>query len=650
MTRQVSMVRRCHDTETRSITFEEIWDTTRVGKHGLKEKITQIRNRYEAEKDITGDIEKARKAVADLKMELPGFLPSGTFSKRENAALVAHSGILCADLDTLGAALPKLKEFFMECSYVRAIALSPSGDGLKVFFNIESDPARHEDSFRAIKEYVLDRTGFDIDEKCKDPARICFFTYDPDLWIRSDGNEVIAPADPPPPRPKLATDWSQWNLTTREQIAFGLLGDLQFDSEKGGYFVRCPGEVFHTAKTAGKHTILYLATVPTLACQHESCSAAVDAFNRVLRSEIGKAESRVSYSPYRDVRHETPNPNGSQVTEPVLDRPLITFFSPKQLFSYSPPPDVQLIGDYHLVKDTGFVSVIGGPAGVGKSLTTTGLAMAGARGEGDWFGMTIHRQFKTMIIQTENGLFRLSRNFREMDCDLLEDFVRICEPPPMGLAFKREDFYLMVRNEIAGFAPDVVVIDPFNAVARDQEQRTYLETIDLVRSVLPINTALVIVAHTRKPQPNERAVGRSLMHILAGSHVLVTIPRSVFVLQYASDDPEDDEVVWTCCKNNDGELGKRSAWKRKTGFFLPVPNFDWASFDGEDKDKRVVITADMVEEVFDKGELLRTLARDRLLEISGASKASVYKALSSSGRFADNLIFKGDTINWMRTP
>jgi hypothetical protein len=139
------------------------------------------------------------------------------------------------------------------------------------------------------------------------------------------------------------------------------------------------------------------------------------------------------------------------------------------------------------------------------------------------------------------------------------------------------------------------------------------------------------------------------MNILAGSHVLATVPRTVFVLQYASDDPEDCEVVWTCCKNNDGELGKRTAWKRASGLFLPVTNFDWPTFDGEDKDKRVVITADMVEEVFESGSLIRSLARDKLLELSGASKAAVYKSLSAGGRFADNLVFKGDTINWLRS-
>lgn len=648
----VSMVMRCYETETRPIELNEVWRTIRTGDHDIKGKITQIRNRYEAEKDITGDPAKAKKAVADLKQELPGFLPSGSFSKREAGSLIEYSGILCADLDSLGDRLTQIRGMLKSMPFVKAIAVSPSGDGLKVFFNVVKDPARHEDSFRSIRDNLREGLEVEIDEKCKDPCRICFFTYDPELHL-SDSVEILPPAEPLPPRNPGVTDVSrrQELHSSREQIAFSLLGELRPAPEKGGYFVRCPGEAFHSNKSGPKHTILYLETVPTLSCQHESCAAVVESFNQVLRSRIGKEEFRPqsdSGIPYRETRSRTLSPNGSQqiVTQP--DVPHITFFSPKQVSCYIPPENVQLIGDFHLVKDTGFVTVIGGPAGVGKSLTSMALAVAGATGSGEWFGLPVHRKFKTMIIQTENGMFRLSRNFKELDCDLLEDYVRICDPPPNGLRLREEGFYLALRNEIAKFTPDVVVLDPFNSVARDQEQKTYLDTIDLIRSVLPLHTSLVIVAHTRKPKSDERSVGRSLMNIIAGSHVLVTIPRSVFVLQYASDDPEDDEVVWTCCKNNDGELGARTAWKRKTGLFLPVPNFDWATFDGADKDKRVVIQEAMILEVFESGPLHRTLARDKLMEISGASKSQVYNVLSSKGRFADHLVFKGDTIDWIK--
>ena len=155
----ISMVKRCHETDTHPISFEEVWQVTKTGEHGLKEKIVRIRNRYESEKDITGDITKAKKSVSDLKMDLPGFLPSGTFSKRENGALMEYSGILCADLDSLGERLNEVREILKTLPFVRAVKLSPSGDGLKVFINVINDPLRHEDSFRSIQQNIRDAFG-----------------------------------------------------------------------------------------------------------------------------------------------------------------------------------------------------------------------------------------------------------------------------------------------------------------------------------------------------------------------------------------------------------------------------------------------------------------------------------------------------------
>ena len=60
-------------------------------------------------------------------------------------------------------------------------------------------------------------------------------------------------------------------------------------------------------------------------------------------------------------------------------------------------------------------------------------------------------------------------------------------------------------------------------------------------------------------------------------------------MQAASDETTDNRVVWTCCKNNDGELGPRSAWERRSGLFALVHDFDWETFDAPEKDKRELI-------------------------------------------------------------
>jgi hypothetical protein len=43
--------------------------------------------------------------------------------------------------------------------------------------------------------------------------------------------------------------------------------------------------------------------------------------------------------------------------------------------------------------------------------------------------------------------------------------------------------------------------------------------------------AIGVVAHTRKPQGDERVSGRSLLNMLAGSYVLGSVARTAFVMQ-----------------------------------------------------------------------------------------------------------------------
>ncbi len=288
----------------------------------------------------------------------------------------------------------------------------------------------------------------------------------------------------------------------------------------------------------------------------------------------------------------------ADATLPKRAASTLEFLRPSELRDYKPPEGIVLVGDCHVVR--GSVFVIGGAPGVGKSRAAVALAVAGAT-SADWFGLKVHTRFRTMIVQNENGRFRLSKEFADLDCPVLEDFVRICPPPPLGLAFDRVEFQAALSAAIADFRPDVIVVDPWNAVARDEKARDYLETFNLIRGVVPAGDdapALGIVAHTRKPKSDERTTGRGLLNLLAGSYVLGSVPRTVFILQSASDDPEEDRVIWTCCKNNDGELGQRTAWQRRNGLFTPANDFDWTAFDGaQDNAKHKVSVQDVTDAI-----------------------------------------------------
>jgi len=240
-------------------------------------------------------------------------------------------------------------------------------------------------------------------------------------------------------------------------------------------------------------------------------------------------------------------------------KPLIEFMSPREIQAYVPPKDLVLVGDCHVTR--GQVFLIAGPPGVGKSRATVALAQAGATGE-SWFALPVRHRFKTMIVQNENGSFRLRQEFANLEGTQLDDWIRVSRPPRSGLCFDRVEFRTALARSIAKFQPGLVILDPWNAVARDEKARDYLETFEAIREVIPTgdqSPALGIVAHTRKPKTDERPSGRALLHEIAGSHVIGSLPRCAFVMQSASDDSAESRVVWSNCKNNDGSLAPRSA-------------------------------------------------------------------------------------------
>jgi hypothetical protein len=176
------------------------------------------------------------------------------------------------------------------------------------------------------------------------------------------------------------------------------------------------------------------------------------------------------------------NRNSQAPPEQETPRPVIEFLSPSEIKAYKAPPGTLLVGDNHIVR--GGVFVIGGPPGVGKSRTAVGLAEAGAT-KLDWLGLPVHCHFRTLIIQNENGRFRLKMEFEDLNHELLDKYLRISPPPPLGLRFDRLDFRDQVKASLEKWDPGAVIIDPWNAVAKDDKQKDYRETFDLIRQVIP---------------------------------------------------------------------------------------------------------------------------------------------------------------------
>lgn len=327
---------------------------------------------------------------------------------------------------------------------------------------------------------------------------------------------------------------------------------------------------------------------------------------------------------------------------------------PKEISAYQPPPGTLLIGDNHIVR--GAVFVIGGAPGIGKSRSSVALAEAGATSM-DWLGLQVHTRFKTLIIQNENGRYRLKLEFEAIDTlEVLDDYLLITPPPPFGLRFEKQEFREQLKRIIDEHQPGLIMIDPWNAVVRDDKAKDYSEGFDMIRSVIPSGSdspAIGIIAHTRKPQANERANGRALLNLLAGSYMLTSIPRSVWIMQHASDDVAENRVVVTCCKNNDGkELGPRSVWNRDNGLWTRCEEeFEWEAWDNPNsvpaKAQGVTLTA-VASVLGHDREMTKEEAVAELMELTGFQKTACYKALDLKGKFREHLQWdkRSKTIKW----
>ena len=121
------------------------------------------------------------KRLKELKEKLPYVTFSGTFSSRANDNLIGRSCYFCVDLDNVGG-LKEINDVEKSIcdSYPQAMSfISPGGNGVKVIFLIDPDAGSHLAFFQAIKNFIKQKTGKDIDEQCKDVSRACFLCYDP---------------------------------------------------------------------------------------------------------------------------------------------------------------------------------------------------------------------------------------------------------------------------------------------------------------------------------------------------------------------------------------------------------------------------------------------------------------------------------------
>jgi len=317
--------------------------------------------------------------------------------------------------------------------------------------------------------------------------------------------------------------------------------------------------------------------------------------------------------------------------------PCLDLWTPSQCRQWKQPKDYILAGEMHITR--GDIAVIGGVAGCGKSRAVVALAIAGATGQ-HWMGYRLPSRFKTLIVQMENGPARLQDEFNDIAAATDEDldaYIRITPPPLFGVPLHDRDFRRELSQHIEEFRPGVLAFDPWNRITADEKARDYRETLDAILDVLPSDPAdrpaVVIVAHCRKQGGGDsKKHGRDLLPELSGSLVIGSAARSVFIVEHASADPEDDRIVLTCAKNNNGPEGPPSAWHRRNGLFAPCDGFDFEEFYAGGGGGKPSITEEHIRAVLETPRP-KPSAVKALRDATGCGSSAAYAALNLEGRF-----------------
>ena len=122
---------------------------------------------------------------------------SGKFSRCSDEGLECHSGLIAIDLDDLGDNLAATKQKLMKDNTVFCCFVSPSGNGLKVLLPIDAkDAATH----RAAYQQILERyqaLGMKPDSTCRNPSRLCFVSFDPEIWVNPSSPSFLLSASIP---------------------------------------------------------------------------------------------------------------------------------------------------------------------------------------------------------------------------------------------------------------------------------------------------------------------------------------------------------------------------------------------------------------------------------------------------------------------
>lgn len=179
--------------------------------------VTVSGDRFKIEIERLRDIRaKDIPAYKELRKKiLPAIAFNGTFNSNvEKIYFNQSSDLFHFDIDGLEPAnLANDKARLASLPSTVFCFVSPSGAGLKGALRIEHGLIKNDADFKRVYQHaekMIAGIGHTLDTTCKDVSRLCFVSYDPDIYVNYDAEifpipeaqAEIKPAPPKKPKPK----------------------------------------------------------------------------------------------------------------------------------------------------------------------------------------------------------------------------------------------------------------------------------------------------------------------------------------------------------------------------------------------------------------------------------------------------------------
>ena len=167
--------------------FKDIKDTAQPFYRDVNKIIKRIQEGASQEIVRAIRLEKDKERRNQLKQSLPAICFSGKFTKRNDASLVEHSGIMCLDFDSFPSEKEMLeeKENLTKDRYTYSVFVSPSGLGLKVLVKIPAEEENHKKFFNSLEKHYNSEY---FDKTCKNLSRVCYESYDPLVYVNEQSS------------------------------------------------------------------------------------------------------------------------------------------------------------------------------------------------------------------------------------------------------------------------------------------------------------------------------------------------------------------------------------------------------------------------------------------------------------------------------